>query len=187
MKQEKKFNTYHMTLVAVMAAIICIISPFSINIPVSPVPISLSNLAICISAGILGWKLGTGSVLIFLLLGAAGLPVFSNFSGGLVKLAGPTGGYLIGDIFLALIVGYFFDKFKNPAICFIGLVLGTIVLYIFGTAWLCFQANLTFSQGLAAGVIPFIPADLAKLVITILLVPILRKRLAGAGLLYSTI
>ncbi len=183
MNQEKKYNTYHMTLMAVMAAIICVVSPFTLNIPVSPVPISLSNLAICICAGILGWKLGTGSVLIFLLIGIAGLPVFSNFSGGFVKIAGPTGGYLIGDIFLALIVGYFFDKFKNPLICFIGLVLGTIVLYVFGTAWLCLQAHLTFGQGLAAGVLPFVPADLAKLVITILLVPVLKKRLAGAGLL----
>ena len=69
----------------------------------SPVPLSMTNFVIFIAVYILGMKQAVSCVLLYLLLGAAGMPVFSSFSGGLGKLAGPTGGYLIGFIFLALI------------------------------------------------------------------------------------
>ena len=76
----KKVSTYTLALIGVMAAITCIVGPLSINIPISPVPISLTNLAIYISVFVLGWKKGTVSYLIYLLVGLVGLPVFSGFS-----------------------------------------------------------------------------------------------------------
>ena len=96
--KKKSFTTFQMTLIAVMAAITCILGPLSIPIPISPVPISLTNLAIYLTVCLLGWKFGTISYLIYLLIGIAGLPVFSGFSSGFAKLLGPTGGYLIGFI-----------------------------------------------------------------------------------------
>ena len=183
MKKERYLTTYRMALIALMAAVICVLSPFSINIPVRPVPLSLGTMAVCFASCILGWKAGCFSVGIYLLIGMAGLPVFSNFSGGIAKLAGPTGGYLIGYLFLALISGFFFEKFSHPAFHALGMVLGTGVCYLFGTLWLCYQANLTLAQGLAMGVIPYIPGDLVKIILVLLIGPVIRKRLIAAGLI----
>lgn len=110
-------RTRQITLIGLMTAITCILAPLSIPLPFSPVPISLTNLVIFISVFILGMKDATISFLIYLLLGAVGLPVFASFHAGLSVLAGPTGGYLIGFIFLALIQGFamkYFDRKLIP-------------------------------------------------------------------------
>ena len=98
-------KTKELTLIGLMAALTCIAGPLSLPLPFSPVPISLTNLAIYFSVYILGMKRGTISYLVYLLLGLVGLPVFSAFTSGPAKLFGPTGGYLIGFIFIALISG----------------------------------------------------------------------------------
>lgn len=178
----KKTATYQMAAAGLMAALTCIFGPLSLAIPVSPVPISLTNLVIYLSVYLLGWKLGCISYLVYLLLGLAGLPVFSGFTGGAGKLLGPTGGYLIGFIFMAAVCGFFFERFGNRATDFAGMLLGTAVAYLFGTVWLACQAGMTFGEGLAAGVIPFIPGDLVKIILILLLGPEVRKRLAKAGI-----
>ena len=89
-------KTYEITITALMTAVTCILAPMSI--PIGPVPISFTNLAIYLSLYLLVWKKGTISYLIYLLIGLVGLPVFSGFTGGPAKLAGPTGGYIIGFI-----------------------------------------------------------------------------------------
>lgn len=103
-------KTRDMTMTGLFAALICILGPLSIVIPGTPVPISFTNLAIYLAVMVAGWKRGTISYLIYLLLGMVGLPVFSAFTGGVAKLAGPTGGYLVGFIFMALISGIAIDK-----------------------------------------------------------------------------
>ena len=102
---NQKIRTKQMVLIALMTAVTCVLGPLSIPLPFSPVPISLTNFAIFLAIFVLGMKSGTISFIIYLLLGAIGVPVFSSFRGGLQVLAGPTGGYLIGFIFLALIMG----------------------------------------------------------------------------------
>ena len=87
-------KVYLMSVTALMAAVTCILAPMSI--PIGPVPISLTNLAIYLSLYLLGWKWGTVSYLVYVVIGAVGVPVFSGFTGGLGKLAGPTGGYIAG-------------------------------------------------------------------------------------------
>ena len=181
--KKKSFTTFQMTLIAVMAAITCILGPLSIPIPISPVPISLTNLAIYLTVCLLGWKFGTISYLIYLLIGIAGLPVFSGFSSGFAKLLGPTGGYLIGFIPMAIICGFAFEKFSNHGMQIVGLAIGTIVAYIFGTAWLAIAAHLTYYQALHAGVIPYIPGDLVKIILVVLAGPIVKKRLQSGGFL----
>ena len=109
----KKLTTYQLTLTAVMAAVICVLGPISIAIPVSPVPISLASMAVYLAVTVLGMKLGTLSCLIYLLLGLVGIPVFAGGSAGAAKLFGPTGGYLIGYLFLALIAGAFVGRFAE--------------------------------------------------------------------------
>lgn len=108
---SRSTHTYAMVTTAFMAAVTCILAPLSI--PIGPVPISLTNLAIYLSLYLLNWKRGTISYCLYLLIGLAGLPVFSGFSGGIGKLAGPTGGYIIGFIPMAIIAGIIIDHFRN--------------------------------------------------------------------------
>lgn len=179
----KDLNAKTIALIGLMAAVTCIMGPLSIPLPFSPVPISLTNLAIYLTIYVLGMKKGTLSYIIYLLLGFAGLPVFSGFTSGPAKLLGPTGGYLIGFIFLAIICGIFIEKWPTKRLlCFIGMVIGTAVCYLFGTVWLAYQAGMSFYAALAAGVIPFIPGDLVKIVIAMILGTEIRKRLKKADL-----
>jgi biotin transport system substrate-specific component len=181
MENINKMNTRHLALIGVMSAVICVLGPLSL--PIGIVPISLTNLAIYFAVYILGGKKGTLSYIVYLFIGLVGLPVFSGFSGGFPKLAGPTGGYLIGFAFMAFISGIFIDKFSDKIyICFLGMVIGTIVTYIFGTAWLAYVAHMTFNKALAVGVLPFIPGDIIKIFIASLIGPQIKNRIIKAGL-----
>lgn len=173
---KKRIQTKELTLIGLMTAITCILGPMSIPIPVSPVPISLTNFVLFLTIYVLGMKLGTLSYIIYLCLGAVGLPVFSSFSGGLGKLAGPTGGYLIGFIFLALIQGALMERFpgKNTA-AVVGMIIGNLVCYAFGTVWLAGQMELNFVAALGVGVIPYLPGDAVKIVISAIIGPKLRS------------
>ena len=172
-------NTYAMAVTALMTAVTCILAPLSI--PIGPVPISLTNFAIYLSLYLLDWKKGTVSYILYLLLGLVGLPVFSGFTGGIGKLAGPTGGYIIGFIPMAIIAGIVIDKFSQRWIQILGMIVGTVICYAFGTAWFCIQAGYTVSAALAVSVIPFIPADLIKMVIAMIIGPEIRKRLGAVA------
>lgn len=165
----KRLSTRKLVLIALMTAITCIFAPMAIPIPVSPVPISLTNLVIMISIYVLGFKDATISYIVYLLLGLVGLPVFSGFTGGLGKLANYTGGYLIGFIFLALIAGLFVDKFpKNRILAVVGMLIGMAITYIFGTEWLAIQLKMSFVAALSVGVIPYLAGDAVKIIIAII-------------------
>lgn len=177
-------KTTNLTVIGLMTAVLCILGPLSLVIPISPVPISLTNFAICLSAILLGMRRGTLVTMGYLFIGFVGVPVFSAFTGGPGKLIGPTGGYLIGFIFLALIAGFFVDRFPGKiGWAALGMVLGTAVLYGLGTTWLAFSTGMTFSQALFAGVIPFLPGDALKIVLAIMVGFPVKKRLLKAGIL----
>ena len=178
---KNKSKVYQMAIIGVLTAVICILGPLSI--PIGLVPISFTTLAVFIALYALGIKKGILSTILYIVIGFVGIPVFSGFSSGPAKLFGPTGGYIIGYVFMALIAGYFIDRyFDKWYLCITGMVIGSVVLYIFGTTWLTYQANLTVGVALAAGVIPFIPGDLAKIAIAAIVGPLLRKRLIKARL-----
>lgn len=165
-----------MTETALMAAVLCILGPLAL--PIGPVPISLATFAVLLAAYVIGPIKSAISCLIYLAVGAIGLPVFSGFQGGFAKLAGPTGGYLLGYLFLALIAGYFIQHFNNKTwMHFIGMCLGTAVLYAIGTFWLAHVAGLSFGEAIAAGVLPFIPGDIIKMIVAIVLGRHIRTRL----------
>ena len=177
-KTTGHFTTRRLVMIAMVTAITCILAPFAIPIPISPVPISLTNLVLLISIYVLGWKDAAVSYLVYLLLGALGLPVFSGFAGGLGKIAGPTGGYLTGFIFMTIIAGIFVERYENRRILVItGMVLGTLVAYVSGIAWLAFQLELPFTGALSIGVLPYLPGDTVKIIMAVLTGPILRSRL----------
>lgn len=181
-KGRPRISTSSMVLTALITAVTCILAPLSIPIPFSPVPISLTNLVIGFSVYLLGWKKATLSYCIYLLLGLAGLPVFSGFSGGVAKFAGPTGGYLIGFIFLSIIGGLVISYFpQNRLLHAAGFILGTAVLYIFGTYWLAFQMQLSFVSALFIGVVPYLAGDSIKIILIVILGPVLKKRVTAAA------
>lgn len=178
---KPRFSTRQLAVIGVMTAVTCILAPLSL--PIGPVPISLTNLAIYFSLYVLGTKYGCVSYLVYLLIGFIGVPVFSGFTSGPGKLLGPTGGYLIGFIPMALIAGILIDKFISKRIvCLLGMIGGTIAAYAFGTVWLAYQAGMDWKAALMAGVIPFIPGDLVKIVLAMIAGPQIRKQLVRAQL-----
>lgn len=173
-----KFSTRQMALVGLTTAITCVIGPIAIPIPVSPVPLSLTNLAVNLIVYVLGMRLGTVNCLLYLLLGMVGFPVFSGYSGGLAKLAGPTGGYLLGFIFQAMIAGYFIEKFPGRIrFHLVGMLLGMAGCNLLGTMWLSVQMNISFTAALGAGVLPYLPGDVVKIMIAAMVGPAIKHRL----------
>ena len=181
-KKKQISRTYEIVTMALMAGVMCILGPMSI--PIGLVPISFTNLVIYLAVYLLGAKKGTISYLIYLLLGIFGLPVFSGYTGGLSKLGGPTGGYLIGFIFMALITGYVIEIFKyQTMLSILGMVLATFIAYFFGTEWFVIQMKCSVKYALGVCVFPFLIGDLIKMIIASLLGPVIRKQLGKADLL----
>ena len=166
-----------------MTSIICILSPISMPLP-GMVPISLATLSLYLCTYLLGGKRTVICYTVYLALGCIGIPVFSGFTGGLSRLVGPTGGYLIGYFAIIVSEGAMVKHFpSNKTLHIVGMVFGTVVCYLFGTAWLCLIQNISFVSGLFAGVLPFIPGDAAKIAAVCAIAPIMRSRLEKAGLL----
>lgn len=183
MKEHKLTLTpAQLSVTALMTAVMCVLGPLSV--PIGAVPISLTNLVICLAAWLLGARLGTLSVLVYLLLGAVGLPVFSGYGAGLAKLAGPTGGYLVGFLLTACIGGWFIEHSNGrPLPSAVGLALGIAASYVLGTAWFVIQMQCDLGYALTVCAWPFIPFDLLKIAVSVPLGALIRRRLLQAGLL----
>lgn len=175
--KNHSITVVEMTKVALMTALLCVIAPHTIILPVSPVGITLGSFLVYLAGALLGPYLGSLSVLLYLLLGFAGLPVFSGYTSGAAKLLGPTGGYLIGFIPCAFVIGMFMKKYKKGIqgilMIVLGVVVGTLVLYTFGTIWflVVYTKDITLKDALAKCVIPFLPLDTVKIIVSAVLVP----------------
>ena len=179
-QKNKNVSISTMTMVALMAAVICVLAPFSI--PIGPVPISLATFCLYIAVILLGGRKAFIVCLMYLLIGFVGLPVFSGFSGGPMKLLGPTGGYFLGYLLLTMIVGWFVDKFpKKRVMCLLGFILGTASCYLTGTAWLAFQMNMNFVSALLVGVVPFLVGDVIKIVAAMWIGTLVRRQMNKVG------
>ena len=175
MSQAKmSISVRDMVYTALFAAILCAVAPFSFSI--GPIPLSFATLVIYLAAGSLKWKYSALSVLLYVALGAIGLPVFSGFEGGFYKIAGLTGGFIIGYIPLALAAGYAVEISKGKLWMFIlGMVVGTALLYALGTAWFMLQSGASLAAALMACVVPFLVGDTIKIVLASIAAPQLRR------------
>ena len=177
-KKTKKFNTLSLVYVAMCAAIMAVCSWISIPLTV---PVTLQTFAVFFALYFLGGDRGTISVLIYILLGAVGVPVFSGFKGGLGTLLGTTGGYIIGFVFSALIFLLFEKIFGRKLWAeIVSMVLGLLVCYAFGTAWfmVVYARNsgaISLGTALTWCVFPFILPDIAKIALAIGIGKTLRK------------
>ncbi len=146
-------------LTAVFAAVICVLSP--LTLPVFAVPFTLSVFVICCVSTAIEEKAAL-STLLYVILGAAGLPVFAAFTGGAGALAGATGGFVIGYIPFALITGIASRKLKNGFAVFGVSLLGLALLYLFGSVWYGFTTKADVAKVLTVSVFPFIIPDILK-------------------------
>lgn len=176
-----------MIVASLFAAIISILAQVSIPLPLG-VPITGQTLAIGLAATILGSKHGTLSTLLYLMIGAVGIPVFAQMTGGFGVLVGPTGGFLIGFIPASFIIGFYLEKtsftIKNALIAN---VIGMFISLIFGTVWLKIVSELSWNVALTAGFTPFIIGGFIKVFIASWAGIIIRERLKTANLLEITI
>ncbi|MCT6922625.1 biotin transporter BioY [Metasolibacillus sp.] len=178
-------NVKNYVLAALGAAIIAVLA--QVSIPVPPVPFTGQTLAIGLVATILGSRLGTLSVGVYLLIGAVGVPVFANFSGGFAKLVGPTGGYLIGFLPAAYLTGLYLEKTSYTYVqAAVANIIGMFVALIFGTIWLKISGDLSWTAAMAGGMTPFIPLGLVKAALATWLGIYVRNRLMQAKLLLAT-
>ena len=176
---KSKLSVRDMAYIALFAVMMAVCSWISIPYVV---PFTLQTFAVFLAVEVLGGRRGTVAVLVYLLMGAVGLPVFTGFSGGIGHLLGSTGGYIVGFVFTALVMwGMERIPGNRTVVLTISMVLGLLVCYAFGTAWfLLVYARTTGPVGVwtAVGwcVAPYVVPDLVKLALAL----VLRRRLRGA-------
>lgn len=174
-------TTMLLTMAALLCALCAVLS--QIQIPIPPVPISLSLLAVHLCGALLGRRWGAAAVCCYLALGAAGLPVFAGFAGGVSVLFGPTGGFLFGYVLCAWMIGAITDRFGfSRRTLIFAMTLGTLACYALGAAWFVLITGSSLGAALAACVLPFIPGDMLKIVLAVTLCLRLEKPLRAAGL-----
>ena len=179
-------KTKNLVQIALSAAFIAVCAWLTIP---GPVPFTMQTMAVLTVAGLLGAGKGCAAVGVYLLLGAVGAPVFHGFQGGAQVLVGPTGGYLIGFVFTALLVGWAVRRFQKLWQMVLFMALGILICYAFGTAW--FMAvytrggnAVTLGGALSMCVLPYLIPDGIKIVLAAALVkrlwPVASKELIPA-------
>ena len=174
------FTTYELCTTALGTALMAVCAWISIP---TAIPFTLQTFAVFLVTGLLGLKCGTMSLLAYLLLGAAGLPIFSNFRGGVGVLFGTTGGYLIGFIFTALAIGLLTKYLgRSLPVLIVSMALGAVLYYIFGTVWFLYlytstSGPIALTSVLSMCVVPFLIPDAIKLLLAALLTRRLQKHL----------
>lgn len=177
-KKKSKLKTIDIAYIGLSVALIAICSWISIPLTV---PITLQTMGICLISGLFGLKRGTIATVVYIVLGAIGVPVFSGFTSGIGIILNSTGGYIIGFIFTALIVGFVSDKFKGKLVpLIISMVVGILICYVFGTVWFAVvyaKANEAASIGTILGwcVIPFLIPDAIKIAVASVLTNRLKR------------
>lgn len=152
----------NLTVRAILAAAICVIAP--ICIPIGSVPITAATLIIFVISACTDISFSLPAVLLYIALGAFGLPVFSGFSGGFHIIAGITGGFILGYIPCTCVISLICSKFSEKKFVFpLSMLLGTLICYICGTAWHCFVTDSTPLSSAAVCILPFIPGDIIKI------------------------
>ena len=175
---RKRISVYDLVMVALFAALIAVCA--WVTIPGS-VPFTLQTMGVFLAVGLLGGRRGTAAVLVYILLGAVGMPVFSGFSGGVGRLLGTTGGYIIGFLVAALAMWAMEAIFgKAKWVLPVSMLLGLLLCYAFGTAWFLVlytqtKGAISVASVLSMCVVPFIIPDLLKIALALLLTSRLKR------------
>lgn len=177
-QSRRAFTTKEMVLTAMLTAVMAVCSWISVP---AEIPFTLQTFAVFCAIGLLGGRNGLFSILVYILLGAIGIPVFAGPSGGIGIILGNTGGYIVGFVFIALICLLTEKLFGNGLIVrIISMLVGLAVLYAFGTAWFMFlytknTGDVSLIQVMKWCVTPFVIPDLLKLALAIVLTDRIKK------------
>jgi biotin transport system substrate-specific component len=158
----KKTNDFvYVLLTSIIGSFLLAISS-KVQIPLTPVPVTLQTLVLLVMSMFLGWRGAVGATSLYLFQGAIGLPVFAH-GGGFIILFGPTGGYLFGFLIASLVVGYLAERGwdKSVVLTFTSMTIGTLIIYLFGVIWLSYLKDL--NTALVFGLLPFITPDILKI------------------------
>ena len=158
---------------AVIGTLFLVISS-KIQVPFWPVPMTMQTFIVFIIGMAYGWKLAFSTLIVYLVEGAVGLPVFAK-GGGLLYLMGPTAGYLYGMTIAAGVLGYFAELGYNKSYikCFVALMIGTIIIFLLGVGYL--GSVIGYDKALAGGLYPFIPSEFFKIGLAVILIPSITK------------
>lgn len=158
-----KLNTKEIIICGLFAAITSVLSQISIPLPFTTVPLTMQVFAVAVTGIVLGAKRGTIAISIYLLLGAVGIPVFANMSGGIGALFGATGGFLIGCPMMAYIIGKGSEKNLSLVNIILHMLFGLIILYISGIIMFSVVTKMGIYESIMACVVPFVGVDFIKL------------------------
>lgn len=161
-----KYEIKNLILVALFSSFISISAYIIIPLPFSPVPITAQSLVVMMAGSLLSVTHATTSVLIFLLLGGIGLPVFSKGQSGFGIIFGPTGGYLIGFLIAAFVISFITRDKKNfKRFLTANLIGGVLIVYIIGVSWLSISSNIGIEKAILVGAVPFLSGDILKVIL----------------------
>jgi len=154
-----------------------------VNLPLPYVPMTLQTLVVLVIGAAYGWRLGCATVIVYLVEGAIGLPVFAGPVGGLAPFFGPTAGYLLGFVAAAFITGWLSERGwdRSVPLLFMAMGMGHIIILGYGFAWLAFGLNLGFEKAWLVGIAPFVAASVIKNALGAALVPATRRMLDRRG------
>ncbi len=167
----------NLVMTGLFTALLCVLAPISIPMP-GGVGVSLATFIILLITYAAGMKRALICCLLYLIIGAAGLPVFSGFLGGVGRLIGATGGYLAGYIVIVIVAGLFMKIGKNRRFfVFLGGLLGFLCCYVLGNLWYMYIMNVSFGQALLVCVLPFAAFDIIKIALVCIIGPIIKKHI----------
>lgn len=156
-------KTAEMTKMALMVAMNCVSAYIIIPLPFSLSPLALQTLIVNLTGYVLNAKQAFMTMLVYLLVGLAGVPVFTGGSAGPGKLFGPTGGYITGFLFTAVFLAYFKgEKYSFKRYALLGCVIGIPLIYVFGVVQLKLITGMGWDKAIMTGALPFIPLDIVK-------------------------
>ena len=170
-------KTQNIVICGLFAAITAVLAQISIPLPFTTVPLTMQIFAVALAGLLLGSKRGFVAILIYVLLGAIGLPVFAQMSGGLGVLLGPTGGFLLGCPFMAFVIGYISERTSSKLYILLSMVLGLGVVYTTGTIMYSVVTNSTIKDSIMYCVVPFVVVDLIKLFLATSVGVLVSKRI----------
>lgn len=172
---KRRRTLYNLVLTALMTAVLAVLSQISIPTPFG-VPLTLQTFAVALLAYVLGWNYGLFSVGLYLIIGAIGVPVFANFKAGLTALIGPTGGFLIGFLLMALCLGLT-RRFNHPLLILLLSVAGLALCHLFGAVWFSFVTARPLLDGFLLSSAPYLIKDILSVILAFFCAAGLNKAL----------
>lgn len=164
---------HKMVYASLMAALIA--AGAYIAIPIGPIPIVLQNLFVILTGLLLGSRWGLAGILVYLLAGICGLPVFAGGTGGIGKFIGPTGGYLLGYIPAVYLIGVISERSQRRMwLDAVAAIAGSVIVYCFGVSWLKVVSGMTLAKAMTVGMYPFLIGDVVKIAAAVVIAKSLR-------------